>query len=158
MSDVWNVAHHIAWITGWIVMGVCAVVAYFSIGIRVAKSIQIFHVASTEVRYILATIWPLIACGKVVGWLVRRTASLIGHLIGVSVQIVSLDPSAQTAPVAVPQPKLVAGKPGLGAYRSEESDGDKLKRLYAERQQITRQITEITNRMAKKSQPKDLSN
>lgn len=157
MSEVWNVANQTAWLIGWIVQGMLAVAAYFAIGLKVAKSVQLFKVASAEARFVLAAIWPLVVCGKLLLWFMRTAASLLARLYVLAVEAASGEHA-----LAVPAGERLAAppkhKPRRGPYRSDESDGERLKHLYAERQHIDRQIAEIHDRLAGKKTPQAAAN
>lgn len=157
MSEVSNMANHSAWLIGWIAQIGLVVAAYFAIGLKVAKSVQLFKVASAEARFVLAAIWPLVVCGKLLLWFMRTAASLLARLYVLAVEAAS----GEVAPVVPAGERLAASpkhKPRPGPYRSDESDGERLKRLYAERQQIDRQITEINDRLAGKKSPQAAAN
>lgn len=157
MSEVWNVAEYIVWVNGFIVTVGLGIVAYFAIGLKVAKSIQLFKVASVEARLVLAAIWPLVVCGKLLLWFMRTAASLLARLYVLAVEAAS----GEAAPAALGGERAKATakeKPRRHPYRAGETDGDKLKRLYAERQHIDRQIAEINDRLAGKKRPQAAAN
>lgn len=153
MSEVWHVAHEIAWLIGWVVIGLLVVAAYFKIGIRVAKSIHVFNVASSGVRLVLTAAWPLIAFVQLLAWSIKRVASILVRLQVMAVEAVSGDVPAPSVPAADarPPPKLNA------AYRTPSKE-ERVRELFAQRRVIDEELNKLLASESKAGGPKSLSN